>query len=430
MSYEALVTRVANVRLHPNADRIKLATVSGFQVVVGFDQIDGELGIFFPSDGRLSHEFLHNNNLYKHAEKNKDVSAKPGFFDDNGRVRAQRFRGELSDGFWIPMSALSWTGEVSLIDGDTFTVVNGFKICEKYISPQTSRAMSGRNNPKKKTKIRFPQFAEHYDIKQLRMNIGKIPIGSTIVISCKLHGTSGRTGHLLRASRMGWFHRLRLKIARLLGGRVVPEDDWAYVSGTRKVVLHETSVEEDGFYSGKRFRNDVHQKIKSGGLRKGETVYYEIVGYAGDNSLIMPAHEVEDKDLKKIYGDKMIYAYGCTPGTFKIFVYRITMTNSDGTIFEYPYYTMVKRCQHLGLNVVPTLLGPTQLQSKQELIEWCDNLSKGPSTIDPTHIREGVCVRVEHPDMETIFKWKNTDFCILEGIKKNDPSFIDPEDLA
>ena len=101
--YKATVLKIKNVRTHPNADRVKLATCHGNQVVIGLEVEEGHMGIYFPADGQLSHEFCHANNLYRIADLNKFPKEKGGMFDSNRRVRAQKFRGEISDGFWVPL---------------------------------------------------------------------------------------------------------------------------------------------------------------------------------------------------------------------------------------------------------------------------------------------------------------------------------------
>ena len=63
MSYKAIVTRLKNVRPHSNADRVQLATCHGNQVVIGLNSQEGELGVYFPSDGQLSPEFCKENKL-------------------------------------------------------------------------------------------------------------------------------------------------------------------------------------------------------------------------------------------------------------------------------------------------------------------------------------------------------------------------------
>lgn len=91
MSYQAFVCKLQNVRPHSNADKIKLATVYGGQIVVGLEQQDGELGVYFPTDGQLSTEFCSNNNLFRHSELNIDKEIR-GYFEDNRRIRTQKFR--------------------------------------------------------------------------------------------------------------------------------------------------------------------------------------------------------------------------------------------------------------------------------------------------------------------------------------------------
>ena len=52
----------------------------------------------------------------------------------------------------------------------------------------------------------------------------------------------------------------------------------------------------------------------------------------------------------------------------------------------------------------------------------------GPEPIDPTHIREGVVVRIINRPTFTAYKHKNLDFKILEGIIKNDATAPDMEE--
>ena len=134
MSYKAIVTSLKNVRPHTNADRVQLATCHGNQVVISLTSTEGELGVYFPSDGQLSPEFCKANNLYRDSELNSD-NEKTGMFDTNRRVRAQKFRGEISDGFWVPISNFSFIkGSVLVDEGFEFDELNGTLICSKYIN--------------------------------------------------------------------------------------------------------------------------------------------------------------------------------------------------------------------------------------------------------------------------------------------------------
>ena len=150
----AIITTLANVREHPNADRLKLATVLGTQVIVGLEAKDGDLVIYFDSNLRLSHEYLHYNNLYS----NKEMNADPGYFGKNGRVRAQRFRGEISNGYVAELSSIDAlavaTGitdnnqrvypSFSLKVGDEFTHIDDVEICSKYFAEKSGGVQCGK----------------------------------------------------------------------------------------------------------------------------------------------------------------------------------------------------------------------------------------------------------------------------------------------
>jgi aldehyde dehydrogenase (NAD+) len=68
---------------------------------------------------------------------------KTGMFDTNRRVRAQKFRGEVSDGFWVPLSNFSFIkGSVLVDEGFEFDELNGTPICSKYINPATAKKIA------------------------------------------------------------------------------------------------------------------------------------------------------------------------------------------------------------------------------------------------------------------------------------------------
>lgn len=432
MSYKAIVCKIVNIQDHPNADSLNIGLASGYQVVVSKDIEEETLGIFFSSDGQLSHKMCHENNLYRHTFNNKDPEAKAGFFEDNRRIRAIKLRGAKSEGFWTQLSVLEWTGaDLSKIKaGDTFSELNGKPICKKYYTKATRSAIAKRNKGKTSKrsmlKASFPDFKEHYSTEKLRMMIQFLPKNVVLTITEKCHGTSGRTGYLKKKIKLNWFKKTWNK----LFSTKYPEAEYKYVSGTRKVVI-DPDKSDKGYYKGTDFRNIVHGMFVKSGLKKGETVYYEIVGYDDRGSLIMGTHGIKDKKLKKVYGDKMQYTYGCEPGEYKVLIYRITNTLEDGTCYEMPYNQMIIRAKELEIDIVPHLYGPFIYDDNQDaLMSLCEKLSQGSSTLDEKHIREGVVVRVEAPGHDKGYKYKSFWFCELEGIKKNDDNYIDPEDIV
>ena len=430
-TYCAVIVKLVNVHKHPNADKLQLALASGNLVVVGLDRKEGDIGVFFPSDGQLSEKMCLENKLYrKHPETGEPMG---GYFEANARVRAQKFRGSESDGYWTELETLAWTGVDidKLEEGFTFTELKGHNVCQKYYTPATIRAM---NQPKSKAarkiklKERMCMLREHFDTKQLRQNVRSIPSGSVLHFTEKCHGTSGRTGHVYSMPDMKWYH----KVLKFLGKDL---HKWVYATGTRRVIVDTEMLGEKGFYDGCTFRIDVHKKLKAMGLHKGECFYYELVGFTDQGGQIMHSHKVSDKKMKKRYGDEMVYKYDCVPDipnkAYRVLVYRITMSNQDNKVIELPWHQVVARCAELGLETVPPLAEPFVYGGDDEsLLELCRNLADGSSVLDQSHIREGVCVKVEHPNMENVYKYKGFWFSEFEGNLKNDDNYVDPEDVA
>jgi hypothetical protein len=445
MSYTAIVTKLTNVRPHPNADRVLLATCNGNQVVVGLDCVEGTHGIYFASDGQLSHEFCRANNLYREKTMNKLPEEKGGMFDANRRVRAQRFRGEISDGFWVPLSHLSFiTSNYCFTEGFEFDSVEGIPICSKYVNPATEKVARENATKKAKNAKTSVMFKEHFDTAHFGKYLNVFDKGQLIHITEKLHGTSGRIGYVQVDRDLNWIEKLAKRF-----GVSVEEREWRYMNGTRRVVLEESS--------GTQFHDpsirDRALALFKGNLRKGETVYFEIVGFESTGAAIMPPADTKglnDKEFTKRFGEKMYYSYGCEPASSDttkqsdVYVYRITLTNEDGQTIDYTWPDVVKRCNEMGVKFVPHIetvkldeielylnggsreeMPIDALRSALEVI--VNEYGKGPSLVDNRHIREGVCVRIDGGLQNQTFKFKSFEFKVLEGIVK-DSGVVDAEE--
>jgi hypothetical protein len=107
MSYCGYVTTLKDVRPHPNADRLVLATCFNNTVCIAKDKYsEGELGVYFPTDGQLSVEFCEQNGLF--AVYVNGVNTTGGYMDPAKRnVKAIKLRGEQSDGLFLPITCLA-----------------------------------------------------------------------------------------------------------------------------------------------------------------------------------------------------------------------------------------------------------------------------------------------------------------------------------
>lgn len=412
--YQAIIARI-KTRPHPNADRIQLADVCGTTVVVGLDQKDGDLGVYFPSDGVLSHEFCVANNLYnKSARQKLGLSDAPvGFFDHHRRVRTQKFRGEKSDGFWLPITCLDYLyggpGFYAVSEGDMFDTVQGRQVCEKW----TTRKPGASNTPSNRRKLELLAFPKHMDTEQWDYYWKDIPDGSLLTITEKIHGTSHRVG-LVKAPKKWWqFWR----------------PAYQTIHGSRNVVLTEHSG-RTSFYGSDEFR---YKAVGSPQLRKGEVLYGEIVGFTGPGQPIMPPHTVDPKELPTVaqeFGRTVEYRYGQPDGHAKFILYRIVQFNEDGHGTELSYPQVVRRAKDLGYDVVPlhsaTFLYPDVAAT---LVESLVGDVFKPSIYASNQMAEGVVIRVDTPDGHTRFlKKKSFAFKLLEGIIKSSESYEDLEE--
>lgn len=433
--YKATVLKIKNVRPHPNADRVQLATCHGNQVVVGLDVKEDHLGVYFPSDGQLSHDFCYANNLYREASLNKFPDERGGMFDSNRRVRAQKFRGEISDGFWVPLHQFGFIQVTGLdVEGFEFNEWGEVHICNKYVTPNTASAVQKNSNKKTKTAKTSVMFKEHFDTEHFGKYLDEFKKEELIVITEKLHGTSGRVAHVLIDRTLNWKDR----IAKFFGVKVA-ESEWGYLNGTRRVVLEETSGSQ---YHDPTIREIAFNKFK-GNLRKGETAYFEIVGYETSGTSIMPGVDVSklnDKELLKRYGNLMYYSYGCEPLTCEIYVYRITITNEEGQSVDLCWNDVKSRSLEIGVKHVPEI-GTTSMDKlwdstrtgdgrdvQEHLFKMVDHLAQGNSIIDERHLKEGVCVRIDQYGIKPkVYKHKSFNFKVLEGIIK-DSGVVDSEE--
>lgn len=437
------IVKINELHKHSNADRLQIATIFGASVIVGLDvQID-DIGVYFPIDLQLSQEYCENNNLIRKLDENgKNIG---GYLEpDKRNIRAMKLRGEKSEGLFMPLESLKYTGETKFEVGEKIEMLNGHEICRKYIPRGQKPAAAGKqgNKTRKHTVPIAPLFAEHADTEQLVYNMDAFKPGDQIEITLKMHGTSGRTGYLPKLQ--GYKRTLLDKIFHRQG---TPIYDWGYVTGTRRVVLND--FEDGGFYGSNAFR-EPHAKFFEGKLWKGETVYYEIVGFTTDGNPIMasvPNSKISDKKFTKKYGDTTVFSYGCNPkplptmidaNTGKVvqeavpqsdfYVYRMTMTNEDGDVVEYTPDFMRYRCEQMGAKCVPVLWKDYAMPRGIIEYDWdageyikhiAEKYYDGPDPIGKTHVREGVVIRIVNRPKFTAYKHKNFSFKVLEGLAKD-----------
>ena len=345
INYLAKIIEIKNFTPHPDPEttKLKLAHVDGFNIVVGIDSQPG-IYVYFPTSSEINPELLSYANLYRHKEKNKNTELF-GFFEDNGRVKAIKLRGVVSEGFLMDWTLFNnfivenTNKEIEQVINQEFDSVedNGkeFWICKKYIvrttikSPRESRY---QKEVKKFNRVIDTQFRFHYETSQLRKVPTFIKPDDLISITSKIHGTSHISAFVICKEPRKWYEFWKLKYHLI----------YDYLYASRSVIKNATynPIVKAGFYG-----CDVWQHADNylrPFLIKGMTIYSEIVGFLPNGGYIQKG-----------------YDYGCIPPkneqdyipeiNFKVRPYRITLTNRDGQVHEFSAREVQQWCKNNGL---------------------------------------------------------------------------------
>jgi len=419
MNNTAVIVEIKSIRKHNNADRLQIVDIFGTQVITDLSTNVGDIMIYFDSNLKLSDSFLKNNNLYRTAELNSDKN-KTGYFDDNGRVKAIKLKGEFSDGMLMPIDSLNFISKKLsdiLIPGFEFNDISGEKICEKYIKPLPKSSSGSGSNKKNSGRVKAfisPMFVEHWDTGQFFKNQHTIPPHSICYIEEKVHGTSNRIGRVLinKYPLLPWWRRKLMKL--IFNKEEYYEYD--YIGGTRRVVqnkFYKDKNKHDTAFHDNNMRDQTLDSVR-GLLDKGMEVYSEIYGY-----------ETTGAEIQKGF------PYGCRPKTYKNLLYRVTMNNEDGKVIDYSREYVYKKAVELGMEV-PQLFEKYYYDGTEESMKMLEEkaiqYAQGQSTLDQNTLKEGVVIWfINNKGNWDCLKYKSDTFRLKESSNK-DKGIVDMED--
>ncbi|HMN10957.1 MAG TPA: RNA ligase (ATP) [Bellilinea sp.] len=157
------VTSISKIRPHPGADRLEIAEVLGWQVVIPKGQYrEGQKVVYVPPDAVLPQTLSDALGVTKYLA--------------NGRVLTARLRGEPSFGFVIdPMD--NWDF------GENVAEQLGITKYEPPLRPQVSGSLPDH-----------PLFVSYTEIENLRNFPNIIKEGEMVSVTEKIHGTNCRVG--------------------------------------------------------------------------------------------------------------------------------------------------------------------------------------------------------------------------------------------
>lgn len=160
-------------------------------------------------------------------------------------------------------------------------------------------------------------------------------------MSYKIHGTSGISAYVLCRREKKWYE----KVFEFFTGKEIDDTRYDYIYASRTVIKNKYYNKNagKGYYDVDVWAEA--DKVVRPCLAKGQTAYYEIVGFLPNG-----------KEIQKRYD------YGCVPPKanetythekhFKVRIYRITYTNVDGKVLEYTPRQVQQWCAQVGLTPV------------------------------------------------------------------------------
>lgn len=352
INYLAKIVELTTFHNHPNPEvtKLKCTYVDGYNIIVGIDSEPGKY-IYFPTSSQVNPDLLRFANLYRHGSLNADPN-QTGMFEDNGRVKAIKLKGCISEGFLLPVDVLkNWILDSINIDISDLFIPNtefdifehngkDFWIAKKYVVKTQNTYTKGSNIKKfhNDSRIIDSQFHKHYDTIIYRRDPYAICQDDIIHISSKWDGTSAISAYVLCKQKLNVFQKLIKFFTKL------DFNKYDYLVSSRNVILND-DFDKKAYYGKGDYssRMAAHEVIKPH-LIKGQTVYYEIVGYTNEGK---PWMKRGGKDMD----------YGCVPSTdeyiegvnYKIYIYRITLTNVDGVVHEFSPLEVQTWCKNHNL---------------------------------------------------------------------------------
>lgn len=341
-NYSCLITKISSIVPLQNCDNIAGAIVSGYSVVTKKTDKVGDIGVFFPVETLLSQKFCYENSLYTEKELNKDKNKKGYVYFYNthngGRLKCVAFRGNKSEGIFLPLSSLSSflsQSEINKLEvGQEFDELNGENVCKKYVAIDNTIKTDSTKKKKQVKKVKRVsrlvdgQFNLHQDTSQLKKNFHNINPTDYISVNLKYHGTSFVVGKPLVAKKLSFFEKCLKKIGINIWD---VKNEMVYAS--RNVIKNEHFEVKNKF--AKELNPSVWdlaaEKLKDI-IPSGFTVYGEIIGYHPSGKMVQDG-----------------YHYGCESKTQEQIIYRITQTNNDGQVTELSWNQIKDFCNKFGL---------------------------------------------------------------------------------
>lgn len=247
-----VVMEIGRIEVHPNADRLEIAHITGWSVVVQKGMFKaGQAAVYFPIDSVLPPDL--EAELFPPTGKIKLSKS---------RIKTIKLRGAISQGMLVPLTDQSLISRCSLLNiGDDLTDALGVT---HYEPTAPTGGMSTRGTERKKHKY-FPEYTK---IAHWKNYPDLFTEGEMVVVTEKIHGTNFRAGWVPMVADTWW-----KKVKNWFG--YLPE--WEFVFGSHRVNMV-AKPKHQGFYKTNVYQETVEKYDLEAKIPKGHIIYGEIYG--------------------------------------------------------------------------------------------------------------------------------------------------------
>lgn len=244
---------IEKIDVHPNAEKLEIATIMGWQCIVQKDKFKaGDTIVYIPIDSILPEEL--EKRIF--GPDSKIVLHKH-------RVKTIKIRGMVSQGLVI---TYEMAGLDRMLPPEVdVTAKLGIKKYEPELPAFQTNMIKGRLASKKEVN---PNFHKYTDIGNVKNFVKMFESDEEVVVTEKIHGTNFRAGYVPFVAVTLWE-----KVKEFFG--FAPK--FQFVFGSHNVQLQHKMI-YDGFYAKNVYAKAVRDYQLDKILGEGEVVYGEIYG--------------------------------------------------------------------------------------------------------------------------------------------------------
>ena len=252
-NFRVPLTKVLKVENHPNADRLDVVTVYGFQVIAGKGLYKvNDIVVYCPIDSIIDYEL--EKILFPPNSKIKLT---------HNRVRQIKIRGLASQGMLIPPGLLKQHVKLEEDCSEQLKIT-------KYEPPAKGPAMTASKNPGGRNRTYENKLFHKYNGLTALKWVPSIFEGQEVVIQEKLHGTNARAGIVPYEA-----NSLLKKFLKFIG--LAPKYEKCYGSNNVEISAKNKAT-RNNYYSEDIYGTTFNKMDVFSKLKPGQIVYGEIIG--------------------------------------------------------------------------------------------------------------------------------------------------------